>query len=81
VIEGMARAKAIIWTTVGGIADVLSQTSAVLIPPGDMEITVLARDPGLRRSLGRAARSVYLRTFSPEAVLLVLLGEYQEVLC
>jgi glycosyltransferase involved in cell wall biosynthesis len=85
VIEGMARAKAIISTTVGGIPDVLSETSAVLIPPGDMEalasaLTVLAREPELRRSLGRAARSVYLRMFSPGAVLPLLLGEYQEVL-
>jgi glycosyltransferase involved in cell wall biosynthesis len=85
VIEGMARAKAIICTTVGGIPDVLSGTSAVLIPPGDMEslasaLTILARDPELRRSLGRAARNVYLRTFSPGAVLPLLLVEYQEIL-
>ena len=84
VIEGMARAKALICTTVGGIRDVLSEASAVLIPSDNPDalacaLTVLARDPERRANLGRAARAVYLRTFSPDAVLPILVGAYQDI--
>jgi glycosyltransferase involved in cell wall biosynthesis len=84
VMEGMARAKAIISTAVGGIADVLSQESAVLIQPGDVAALAramirLAGDGQLRSKLGQAARTAYLRMFSPVVVLPMLVAEYERV--
>ena len=63
-LEGMACAKAIVATRVGGMADVLCQNGiedGLLIPPGDtgaltQAMDRLLNDGGLRRVLGQAAR-------------------------
>jgi glycosyltransferase involved in cell wall biosynthesis len=84
VIEAMAHGLPVIATQVGGIPDLLSPDSGILIPPGDA--TALARamrslalDPSLRASMGLAARERYLKHFSPDPVLLMLLNTYRRV--
>lgn len=85
IIEAMAHAKPIIATSVGGIPDVVSEEEGILVPPGDEEalgeaMTRLARDAGLRKTMGRAARKKYEQVFAPNVVLPLLLDFYQRVI-
>jgi glycosyltransferase involved in cell wall biosynthesis len=84
VIEAMAHGLPVIATEVGGIPDLLSGDSGILVPPGDVAALVeamrrLASDPDLRARMGRAAREHYLKLFSPKAVLPALLSTYMRV--
>ena len=69
-LEGMASAKAIVATDVGGVGEALGDTG-VLVPPrqprrlGDAIVRLL-RDPGLRQELGRRARERALARYSIE---------------
>jgi glycosyltransferase involved in cell wall biosynthesis len=84
VIEAMAHGLPVIATEVGGIPDLLSPDSGILIPHGDATALCLAMrrlssDPALRASMGLAARERYLKQFSPDPVLLTLLNTYRRV--
>jgi glycosyltransferase involved in cell wall biosynthesis len=84
VVEAMAHGLPVIATKVGGIPDLLSPDSGILIPPGDatalgLAMRRLALDPALRASMGLAARERYLKQFSPDPVLLVLLNTYRRL--
>jgi glycosyltransferase involved in cell wall biosynthesis len=84
IIEAMAHGLAIIATEVGGIPDLLSGNSGILVPPGDAAalaeaMRLLASDPDLRARMGRAARARYLKLFSPKAVLPTLASTYTRV--
>jgi glycosyltransferase involved in cell wall biosynthesis len=84
VIEAMAHGLPVIATAVGGIPDLLSPDSGILIPHGNaaaLELAMrrLASDPALRASMGLAARERYLKQFSPEPVLRTLLNTYRRV--
>ena len=84
IIEAMAHGLPVIATDVGGIPDLLSPESGILVPPGDAAALAramrsLAIDPSLRASMGMAARERYLKLFSPDPVLLVLLETYRRV--
>ncbi|MDQ2976854.1 MAG: glycosyltransferase [Acidobacteriota bacterium] len=81
IIEAMTHGLPIIASAVGGIPDLLSEESGILVPPGDdvalaQAMERLASDPDLRARMGRAARERYLDLFSPEAVLPVLRNTY-----
>jgi glycosyltransferase involved in cell wall biosynthesis len=81
IIEAMAHGLPIIATEVGGIPDLLSADSGILVPPGDTAALAeamrrLASDPHLRAVMGRAARERYLKLSSPDAVLPLLQSTY-----
>jgi glycosyltransferase involved in cell wall biosynthesis len=81
IIEAMTHGLPVIASAVGGIPDLLSDDSGILIPPGDdvalaQAMERLASDPDLRSRMGRAARERYLNLFSPQAVLPVLKNTY-----
>lgn len=75
VIEAMAAAKAVVATTVGGIADVVEhERTGLLVPPGDpgalaAAIARLAVDPGARARMGAAGRQAVVTRFSHERLV------------
>jgi glycosyltransferase involved in cell wall biosynthesis len=84
VIEAMAQGLPTIASEVGGIPDLLSDDSGLLVPPGDDEALAeamrrLASDPDLRARMGQAARQRYLKLFSPDAVMPLLKSTYLRV--
>lgn len=81
IIEAMAHGLPVIATEVGGIPDLLSADSGILVPPSDTAALAeamrrLASDPHLRAVMGRAARERYLKLSSPGAVLPLLQSTY-----
>jgi len=85
IIEAMAHAKPVIATTVGGIPDLVNDDVGILVPPNNQEalgaaMSRLANDPELRARMGRAARKNYEQTFTPQAVLPLLVDFYQNVI-
>jgi glycosyltransferase involved in cell wall biosynthesis len=84
IIEAMAHGLPIIATEIGGIPDLLTGDSGILVPPGDTAALAqamrrLASDPHLRVTMGRAARERYLKLSSPNAVLPMLLSTYRRL--
>lgn len=84
IVEAMSQGVPIIASAVGGIPDVVTNDSGVLISPGDVTalaeaIIRLAEDRELRLRMGQAARERYERLFFPEAVLPILLSTYGRV--
>jgi glycosyltransferase involved in cell wall biosynthesis len=85
VIEAMAHGLPIITTTVGGLPDLLTSDTGILVPPGDGTALAeamqrLASDCELRTRMGRAARQRYLELFAPDAVLPMLVDTYARVM-
>ncbi|HEV7701288.1 MAG TPA: glycosyltransferase family 4 protein [Pyrinomonadaceae bacterium] len=84
IIEAMAHGLPIIASRVGGIPDIVDRASAILVEPGDTAALAaammrLAGDSELRASMGEAARERYQQTFSPCAVMPMLLETYDAV--
>jgi glycosyltransferase involved in cell wall biosynthesis len=85
IIEAMAHAKPIVATDVGGVPDVVCEEVGILVPPGDQRalgdaMARLAKDAGLRKKMGRAAREKYEQIFAPNVVVPLLLDFYQRVI-
>lgn len=81
IIEAMANAKPIIASDVGGIPDMIDSESGILVPPGDARALAsamleLAKDPERRVRMGKVARERYLKLFSAEAVVPLMLDTY-----
>ena len=84
VVEAMACGKPIIASEVGGIPDMIGGDSGILVPPGDTNalaeaILRLARDPGLRQTMGTAARARYQELFAPNVVIPMMVATYRRV--
>ena len=82
IIEAMAHGLPVIASAVGGIPDLITTETGILVPPDDPTalanaMMVLASDPELRVRMGQAARARYEQLFSPQAVLPMLMNTYQ----
>lgn len=85
VVEAMSLEKALVASAVGGLAEVLDSTTAILVPPGDDDalaeaLLTLLRDPQRRAALGSRVRSSYLRSFTVEAMADRWIGIYRDLL-
>ena len=68
IIEAMAAGRPVVATAVGGVADVVDETTGVLVGAGDhramaQAITSLLGDPERRATLGRAGRESAVQKF------------------
>jgi glycosyltransferase involved in cell wall biosynthesis len=84
IIEAMAHGLPVIASAVGGIPDLITPETGVLVPPGDAAaladaIMALASNPELRARIGHAARARYEQLFSPQTVLPALMDTYQRI--
>ncbi|MEO6390453.1 MAG: glycosyltransferase [Pyrinomonadaceae bacterium] len=85
VIEAMAYRLPVIASQVGGVPDMVTSKTGILVPPNDVDalataLSTLAGDESLRLELGRAARERYEEIFSPSAVLPMLVEKYQRAI-
>ena len=84
IIEAMAHGLPVIASAVGGIPDLVTPETGLLVPPGDTQalaqaMLALASDPERRARMGQAARARYEQLFSPQAVLPTLLDVYRRI--
>jgi glycosyltransferase involved in cell wall biosynthesis len=84
IVEAMAHGLPVIATNVGGISDVVTSETGLLVPPADAGALAramihLARDAELRARMGGAAKERYENFFSPRAVLPLMLSTYQRI--
>jgi glycosyltransferase involved in cell wall biosynthesis len=85
VVEAMACGKPIIASDVGGVPDMIGNDSGILVPAGDKSalteaILRLARDAGLRQSMGAAAKERYQKLFAPNVVVPLMVKTYRRVI-
>ncbi|MFN2529733.1 MAG: glycosyltransferase [Pyrinomonadaceae bacterium] len=81
VIEAMAHGLPVIATAVGGLPDLVTAETGILIQAGDSSALAdamqrLFSEPALRRRMGKAARQRYLELFTSDAVLPLLVSTY-----
>jgi len=86
IFEAMAHGLPVIATNVGGIPDVVTSETGILVPPADAGALAramihLARDAELRARMRRAAKERYEKFFSPRAVLPLMLNTYRRIAC
>jgi glycosyltransferase involved in cell wall biosynthesis len=82
IIEAMSHGLPVIASAVGGIPDLITPETGILVPPGDAAalanaMTVLASNPELRARMGHKARARYEQLFSPQVVLPMLMDTYR----
>lgn len=73
-LEAMSSGLAVVASSVAGIPEVVVPGSGLLVPPGDPSalagaVGLLADDPALRASLGRAARSRVVASLDRQACI------------
>jgi glycosyltransferase involved in cell wall biosynthesis len=85
VVEGMAAARPIVATAVGGVPDLIRDgETGLLVPPGDAlqlraALARLAADPALATRLGAAGRDLVLRHHGVQTGMDALQGAYADV--
>ena len=85
IIEAMSQGVPVIATAVGGIPDMVTAETGILVSPNDVialsqAMVKLVQDGELREQMGRAARLRYKELFSPEAVLPIMRSTYQRLI-
>lgn len=84
-IELAAAGRPLVATDVGGVADVITQASGLVVPPGDPAalgeaISRLANDPARRASMGRSGREHVAARYSAVRLVADVEGLYRELL-
>jgi len=84
IVEAMSCALPVIASEVGGVGDMITPETGLLVPPGEPAaladaMSRLAADRNLRERMGRAARRRYEEFFSPQAVLPLMLSTYRRI--
>jgi glycosyltransferase involved in cell wall biosynthesis len=84
-IQAGAAGRPAIATRVGGVPEVVTPETGLLVPSGDPNalaaaITKLAADPGLRARLGATARERILRRYSAQRLVSEIHELYEELL-
>ena len=84
-IEAGAAGRPAVATNVGGVAEVVTPESGLLVPPGEERalasaITTLAADAVLRRRMGQRAREQVVRRYSADRLISDLDSLYRELL-
>jgi glycosyltransferase involved in cell wall biosynthesis len=84
-IEAAAAGKPAVATTVGGVPDVVTPETGLLVPAGDAErlaqgILALAGDPALRATVGEQARRRVAQRFSAERLVRDIDSLYTELI-
>jgi glycosyltransferase involved in cell wall biosynthesis len=84
IVEAMACGLPVIASAIGGVTDMITPETGLLVPPGEPEalaraMTLLAGDRDLRERMGRAARRRYAEVFSPSSVLPLMMNTYQRI--
>jgi glycosyltransferase involved in cell wall biosynthesis len=82
IIEAMANGLPVIASAVGGVPDLITRDSGILVPPEDPTALAnamlrLASDRELRIRMGRAARARYEELFSPAVIVPMLIDTYR----
>jgi glycosyltransferase involved in cell wall biosynthesis len=85
IVEAMSHGIPVIASEVGGIPDMIGDDEGIRVAPGDSGALAeamlrLAKDPELRKKMGRAAQERYQKLFSPKVVLPLMLDTYQRIL-
>jgi glycosyltransferase involved in cell wall biosynthesis len=84
-IEASAAARPGVATSVGGVREVVTDQTGILVPPDDVDalaagIERLAGDPGLRAAMGRRAREHAMSRYSAERLVGDIDSLYRELL-
>ena len=85
-LEAMAMELAVIATDVQGSGEAIRDgEDGLLVPRGQPEMIAdailrLAREPGLRRALGRAAHSRFLEVFTADKMVDATVALYEEII-
>jgi glycosyltransferase involved in cell wall biosynthesis len=84
-IEAAAAGRPAVATEVGGVPEVVSPETGILVPPGDEAalargMSRLAGDPELRQAMGRQARQRALERYSASRLVSDVKALYEELL-
>ena len=84
-MEAAAAAKPAVATAVGGVSEVITSETGILVPRGDVEqlaqgIVALAGDPAMRATLGDRARRRVSERFSAERLVRDIDSLYTELI-
>jgi glycosyltransferase involved in cell wall biosynthesis len=84
IVEAMACGLPVIASAIGGVTDMITPETGLLVPPGQPRALAaamgqLAGDRELRVRMGHAARRRYTEFFSPGSVLPLLLSTYRRI--
>lgn len=84
IVEAMSCGVPVIASAIGGVADMITPETGLLVPPGDPSaladaMHLLASNRSLRERMGRASRRRYEEVFSPRAVLPLMLDTYRRI--
>ncbi|MGI8656815.1 MAG: glycosyltransferase family 4 protein [Pyrinomonadaceae bacterium] len=84
IVEAMACGLPVIASAIGGVADMVTPETGLLVAPGEPKALAdamnrLAADRDLRERMGRAARRRYEDVFSPRAVMPLMLDTCRRI--